>query len=164
MAALDFSPNKPNRHLVKTFRVSTEIAAPPARVWDVMSDVERWHEWTPSITSITRLDDGPFGVGSRALVQQPGLPQATWEVTAFEPERGFTWVSTAPGVRVSGHHFAEPTPGGSRATLSVELQGMLSSLLALVTGKITEQYIALEASGLKARSEDPSFRHQGMPT
>ena len=43
------------------FSTTIDIDAPPARVWQVMSDVERWHEWTPSITSIQRLDREVLG-------------------------------------------------------------------------------------------------------
>ena len=143
---------------MRTFTISTDIAAPAERVWQVMRDVDRWHEWTPSITGIRRLGGGPFAVGSRALVRQPKFPPALWRVTEIEPGRGFTWVSVAPGLRVVGRHQVEPIAGGSRATLTLELQGVLGGLFGRMTGRRTEQYIAFEAEGLKARSEDPSFR------
>jgi hypothetical protein len=36
---------------------------------------------------------------------------------------------------------------------------MFGGLFARMTKGITEQYIALEAKGLKARSENPAFHH-----
>ena len=56
----------------------------------------------------------------------------------------------------------EPTPSGSRATLSLDLQGLLGGLWGQVSKGITKRYIGYEAKGLKARSEDPQFRHTGM--
>ena len=144
---------------MKIFTVSVDIAALPARVWDVMSDVERWHEWTPSITRIRRLSGGPFAVGSRAVVRQPKFPPAVWKVTDLQPGREFTWVSTAPGLRVAGIHRVEPAGGGAHATLDVEIGGLFGGMWARLTGALTERYIAMEAAGLKARSEDPAFRH-----
>ena len=82
-----------------------------------------------------------------------------WTLTAIEPGRSFTWVSRAPGLRVVAHHSVEPTVSGSRATLSLELQGVFGGVFGRLTRGITERYLALEASGLKARSEDAGFRH-----
>ena len=66
-----------------TFSISTDINAPAERVYEVMADIERWHEWTPSVTSIKRLDSGRFSAGSRALIRQPKFPSALWTVTAM---------------------------------------------------------------------------------
>jgi len=144
---------------MRTFSTSIDIAAPAERVWAVMSDIARWHEWTPSVTSIKRLETGPFDVGSRAIVRQPRFPPALWRVVAIEPGR-FTWVSTAPGLRVIARHFVESVGATSRATLSLELQGVFGGLLGRLTKDITERYLAFEATGLKARSENPAFRHR----
>jgi uncharacterized membrane protein len=138
---------------MKRFSMSIDIAAPTERVAAVMIDVEKWHEWTASITSVKLLDDAPMAVGSRALVHQPKLPPAFWTVSVLEPARGFTWFSAGPGMRATGHHYAESTPTGSRATLTLEYDGVLAGLLAWLTKSVTEKYLAFEAEGLKARSE-----------
>jgi len=150
------------RHeIMRSFRIATDIAAPAERVWQVMSDTDRWHEWTPSVTSVKRLRDAPFAVGSRVVIRQPRFPPALWKLTAIEPGRSFMWVSTAPGLRVIAHHGVEPTVTGSRATLSLELQGIFGGLFGEMTKGITERYLAFEAAGLKARSENPDFRLGG---
>jgi uncharacterized membrane protein len=142
---------------MRTFSITIDIAAPAERVFQVMSDVERWHEWTRSVTSVKRIGDGPLAIGSRAIIRQPKFPPALWKVSAIEPGRSFTWISTAPGLRVIGHHRVEQAPGGSRATLSLELQGVFGSIFGRLTKDITERYLAFEANGLKARSEQTEW-------
>ena len=143
---------------MRKFAISVEISAPPARVWEVMRDVDRWHEWTPSITSVRRIKNAPLAIGSRAVVRQPKLPPAKWTVTKLEPGLGFTWAARGLGFRTFGDHWVEPIANGSRATLSVEQRGPLGGLLGRMTKRITEQYIAFEAAGLKARCENPAYR------
>ena len=58
------------------FSIDVDIDAPPDRVWAVMSDIERWHEWTPSVKSISRREQGPIRPGHRAWVRQPKFPPA----------------------------------------------------------------------------------------
>src|SRR5262245_33503431 len=134
------------------FSISVDIKTPVERVFEVMSDTDRWHEWTPSVNSIKRLDNGAFAVGSRAVIRQPKFPPALWTITAMTPGRSFTWENRAPGIRVIAHHFADPTATGSRATLSLRYEGMLARLLARLTRGITNRYLEMEASGLKARA------------
>ena len=135
------------------YSISVQIDAPPERVWPVMSDVERWHEWTPTIRSVRRTNAGPFQVGARARVYQPKLPPANWIVTALHEGRGFVWESRAPGVHVIARHTIEPVGTGSRATLSIQYSGTIGTLFGRLTAAINRRYIALEADGLKRRAE-----------
>ncbi len=138
---------------MRTFETTIEIAALPSRVWAVMSDIERWHEWTASITSVQRLDDGPLRIGSKARVKQPKLAGSVFEVTTWNPGRGFDWVTKSPGIQGLGRHVIEPTARGSRVTLSVTFSGPLTGFVALFFGGLTERYIEMEADGLKGRAE-----------
>ena len=52
--------------LDRHFSASIDIDAPPSRVWEVMADPERWHEWTPSITRIHLLGGRSLAIGTRA--------------------------------------------------------------------------------------------------
>ena len=135
------------------FHISVDIAASPERVWTVMSDAARWPEWTPTVTSIELLDPGPWKVGSRARIRQPKLPPAVWRMTEFNQGTGFTWITGGPFVRVTARHWIESLPAGSRATLSIRFSGLFGALAARLTRNLNETYLALEAQGLKARSE-----------
>ena len=131
-----------------------EIEAPTGVVWNVWRDVERWPEWTASVTRVEPLQNGPFAIGYRARVLQPKLPRAVWEVTEVEEGRRFVWIYTSPGVRLTASHRVEPTAKGTRAESFVEFSGPLGGLVGRLTRATTERYLTMEAEGLKARSED----------
>lgn len=141
---------------MKTFSIDIDIRASPERVWAVLRDVERWYEWTPSVTSVQRLDSGSFSVGSRVRVQQPKLPSTDWQVTELEEGKSFTWVARSPGVRVTARHRIVPGDRGSRVTLSTQFEGVLGALIARLTREMNERYLRFEANGLKDRSENHS--------
>ena len=134
------------------FSVTADIAAPPERVWAVIADVERWPEWTPTVTRLERLDRGPLAVGSRARIRQPKLLPAVWQVTEIVDGRTFTWVTRSPGVRVTATHGVEPIATGTRARLSLRFSGLFGPLVARLTRGLNQRYLALEANGLSERS------------
>ena len=142
-----------------TYGIAIDINAPADRVYEVMADIARWHEWTPSVTGIKRLDSGPLAVGSRALIRQPKFPPALWTVVAVQAGRSFTWTNRAPGIEVTAHHSVDTVGRISRATLSLRYDGLLGGLLARLTRGITNRYLQMEANGLKKRAENPYYRH-----
>ncbi|MCC9311071.1 SRPBCC family protein [Kitasatospora sp. RB6PN24] len=137
-------------------RERIEIGAEPAAVWAVLTDVQHWHTWTPSIELIRLQEqERPFGTGSRAWIKQPRLRGAHWQVTEYEPERSFTWETRAPGVRIEAGHHLQPTPTGTRVTLELRLSGPLAPLVRLRHGRLIRRYLAQEALGLKTQCETP---------
>jgi uncharacterized membrane protein len=135
-----------------------DITAPRDQVWAIVADVERWPEWTASVTSIDRLDAGPLQIGSQARVRQPGLPVVVWTVTAFDSGRYFEWQNTRLGLKTVGGHRVEGRPGDStRVTLSLGWSGYLAPLIRLSFGARSRRYIEMEAEGLKWRCEGNTF-------
>jgi len=135
----------------RAFTTSRHIDAPAATVWPVLVDVARWPEWTPTIESVERLDEGAFAVGSRARVRQPRLPAATWRVTELVDGRSFTWEATGPGLRTVGTHEVVPQATGSLVTLGIEQTGPMGAVAAIVWRRLTQRYIDQEAASLDER-------------
>lgn len=136
-----------------SFIVAVDIGAPPEKVFGVLCDVEHWPEWTPTMTSVQRLDSAPFGVGSRAQVRQPRLRPAVWEVTELEEGRSFTWITRAPGLLIKAGHGVERRGAGCRVELSFEMSGLLAPVASLLFGAMIGKYVTTESQKLKARCE-----------
>lgn len=133
-------------------RITT--TAGPDRVWTVVSDLDAWPQWLPTVDTLEREDpDQPHGVGAAYLVKQPRLPRARWKVTRWEPGTGFTWASSAPGVTTTGSHDVAPTPdGGTEIILTITWSGPLGSLARLLFGRLTRRYLDTEAMSLADRA------------
>jgi hypothetical protein len=121
-----------------------------------MRDIEHWSEWTPTVNSIRLLDPGPIAVGTRAIVRQPKLLPARWQVTEVEEGRSFVWTTLGPGIHVTARHTVEGADNNSRVTLSVEFSGPLGPLAARLTRRLNVRYLDIEARGLKKHAEAES--------
>lgn len=139
--------------LDKMHTTSILIDAPPATVWQILSDLEAWPEWTPTMLQVKRLDTGPVGVGSRARVLQPKLRPAAWQVTEWKPGERFTWISRSPGSTVTAEHMLAAEAGGCRLTLTLQFQGLVGTVVGALASGLAREYLGLEARGLKKRAE-----------
>lgn len=121
-------------------------AASPDRLWAVCSDVTNWHQHLDTFTSVESLSGGSTRVGSRFAVTQPGLPDATYEVTHWEPGEAFTWVARSPGVRTTAIHRVVSTTTGSRIELGIRWSGPLAGLVWLTLTRKAQRMIETEAT------------------
>ncbi len=139
---------------MKDFRIAVEIHAPPERVWPVLLDVAHWPEWTPTVTSVQRLDPGPLAVGSRTRLVQPKLEPVVWKVAELDDlAHIFTWAFRGIGIAVTARHQVEWFKNGSFATLSIKYSGLIGRIMARQLRELNWEYLTAEADGLKRRCE-----------
>jgi uncharacterized protein YndB with AHSA1/START domain len=135
------------------YEETIEVDADPQRVWEVLTDVEAWPEWTPSMTNVEVVSPRPLGPGSRVAIKQPRLSRAEMTVEEYVEGRSFAWSSEMKGLRTIADHRVEPTSAGSRVTLVLRQSGPLAGLVRLGYGRMIRRYVHLESTGLKQRAE-----------
>jgi uncharacterized protein YndB with AHSA1/START domain len=134
--------------------VEFEVEASVEDVWAVMKDVERWAEWSESITKVELENARVLGLGVSARVKQPRVPAMTWQVTEYVEGERFTWEATTTGSKsVAWHSVSELAPGRTKVVLGVEQTGALVPILKPILGRMTKRLVAMEAAGLKQRAE-----------
>ncbi len=140
---------------VKTFAHFVTIYAPRAQIWEVLSDLERWPQWTASVDKVQRMDNSVLGVGSRIQIKQPKLAAAQWTITGWKPGKSFTWESRSMGVRITARHRIVEEPSTCKLELRLQLDGWLSPVVSALAGRLMRRYMAMEAAGIKSASEAP---------
>ncbi len=139
-----------------------EIDAPASLVWEVFTDVERWPEWTASVTRLVAVDGPGLAVGKRFEIKQPKLPKLVWEVTDLAPGASWTWTQRSPGGTTSASHSLTPI-ATDRTLVRQELdqRGPVGAIVGRLMLRTTRRYLEMEARGLKTRSEQ--LRHSLGP-
>jgi uncharacterized membrane protein len=131
-----------------------EIEAPATVVWEVFSDVERWPEWTASVTDLVALDGPGIALGKRFEIKQPRMPKLVWEVTEVAPGVSWTWVQRSlGGLTLARHEVIPESDSRTRVRQQIDQRGPVGALVGLLMRRMTKRYLELEAAGLKARSE-----------
>lgn len=132
--------------------VTIDVDAPADRVWQAISDVEKWSEWTPTVTEVRLHGGGELALGSVATLRQPKQPAREWTVTELVEGRSFTWTSAGLGLRFSAEHIVTDQNGTS-VTLAFSMAGPLAPIAKLVAGKAIRWAVDTEAASLKKRCE-----------
>lgn len=116
---------------------TVDIAAPPARVWELVGDVTRMPEWSPELRRLRVVGRSPVRVGSTLLgLNRRGL--VAWPtsstVTRFDPGRAVAWRTRESGATWT--YELEAAEGGTRLTGRRDLPefSRLTSVLGPVIG------------------------------
>ncbi|MGA9335444.1 MAG: SRPBCC family protein [Rudaea sp.] len=138
-----------------TYRITENIAASAARVWEPLSNVLGWPQWLPTVTAITPLGVSKLEIGARFRVLQAKLRPAIWEVVSVREGESFVWQAGSPGLAMRASHVIEPSglENCCKLTLEFTFSGPLSPLAGLLAGRLTRRYIATEAASLRAIAE-----------
>lgn len=136
------------------FEKSIEIEAPQQRVWDVLTDLEAWPRRIETVDAVELLTPAPITTGSRVRLKQPKLPEGTWDITAWDAPSFFEWTQKETGTTsIAGHRVEALGEGRSRLTLTLDMRGLLVPVMAVFYRKLTNDYMNLEAEGMKRAAE-----------
>jgi len=123
--------------------VSLEIAAPPERVYGLVSDITRMGEWSPECVRCTwaRGATGPV-VGARFKARNKGGRGPAWfntpVVKTADPGREFAFNRSGPGIgSYTWRYVLEPTPTGTTVTESFDAERPLGKAMTWLTMKWT---------------------------
>lgn len=130
------------------------IEAPPDEVWAIITNVEQWPGWTPTVTSVIRLDEGPFRLGSTAKIKQPSQPMSEWTVTEFVSGERFVWETRRLGLKMRGSHEVKMEGKGTIHTNRLEAVGIIAKLLVPILRSTIPRVLSEENQRLKAKCEN----------
>lgn len=91
---------------MREIRTEIDISASPLRVWQVLTDFARYHEWNPFIY---RVEGEPFeGAKLRIHITTPAGVNREYSprVTRVVTERELRWLGKVPGLFSGEHVFA----------------------------------------------------------
>jgi hypothetical protein len=137
---------------MKHYEAETTIAAPPERIWSILTDAPAYSEWD---NAVIRLD-GRVAPGERLKITaetDPGRAHPI-KVTEFEPGERMTWTGGMPlGLFKGARTFTlTPADGATRFHMREEFTG---PMLPLIWKSMPDLGPSFErfARGLKAKAE-----------
>lgn len=138
-----------------------DIDAPAEVVWGVLTDLDRYREWNPFITSSA----GVPVVGGTLVnrMEPPGMRSMTFRptVTVVEHARTFEWLGRlgVPGLFDGRHRFELRATGtGTALTQSESFDGLLVRVLRRSLDSATRAGFDAMNSALKERAESSVVR------
>jgi hypothetical protein len=143
-------------------RTEIEIAAPPAEVWQVLSDFRRYPEWNPFIVGLK--GEGKTGA---SLAVTLSLPDSNSErqfqarLLKWEPERELRWLGHLwmKGL-FDGEHFLkleQRSPGQTRLVHGEDFSGVFVRFLMPKVTQAARGFVYMNQA-LKRRVEGSSKR------
>jgi uncharacterized protein YndB with AHSA1/START domain len=86
----------------RELRAETTIAAPPAKVWEALSDLSNMSDWSTELLTMVPLKPGGLKVGQQylGLNRRKAMIWPTRSVVAeLEPEKVLAWDTKSSGAR-----------------------------------------------------------------
>ena len=138
------------------FQEQTVIAASPAKIWSVLTDLSTYAEWNPWIPSAEGVLE-PGGIVWCDVVLGEKKQRFKHVVLTVEPETRLCWRDAgwnSAFVYGQRNRSLQPQPDGTVLfTQEILIDGLLSKIASLTHGPSLRTGLRLETAALKQRAE-----------
>jgi hypothetical protein len=133
---------------LKEIRTEIDINASPQRVWQVLTDFERYHDWNPFIRKI----EGKAVEGEKITIHitTPAGANRNYspKVTKVMQEQELRWLGKMPGL-LSGEHIFSIEPASDNAVRLVHRE-VFGGLLTSFFGSSLDNDVKMGFEGMNA--------------
>ena len=128
--------------------VVIDIAAPPERIWKLLTDASRFASWNSTIVELT----GKIAEGEKIKLRSKLAPERTFKLTVkdFQPHQRLSW-GDAMGTRI--YTLTANADGSTRFTMSEKIGGPVFPLFARMIPSFDESFNQF-AADLKLAAEE----------
>ena len=131
---------------MKELVVTQDSVATPARVWEVLTDLDNATARISAIKKVERLDGGSgFEVGTswretRTMFGKKATEDMT--VTEVDPGRSYKTEARSHGAHYLSTHSVDPIEGGSRISMKfgAEPTGTIAKIFSVTIGRLFDNF------------------------
>ncbi|MCW3010592.1 MAG: hypothetical protein JWO90_996 [Solirubrobacterales bacterium] len=114
-------------------RYEARSAADPATAWSLVSEPERWHEWSPHVRGAWGLGEPEVRRGARGAARLLWVVPVPAKVTAVSEGRSWTW---AVGPMELDHRVHPDGAGGSIVGVDIRAAPAVELVLRVTYGPV----------------------------
>lgn len=138
---------------MKAFSATATITASSDRIWEILTDADKFPEWEPGVIRI----EGTIALGEKITVYTKLSPDRAFPVTVseFVPGKKMVWSSSMPLGLFKGERTFTLTPVGEdkvEVVTKEEFSGPLLFLIGRTIPDLSESFQNF-AAGLKKQAE-----------
>ena len=144
-------------NLVTTLELKTEVVfdAPKEKVWEVLTDTDKYAEWNPFIISVQgEMVQG--GQITNVMVNEGKETTFTPIITVLDEYKSLEWLGSGLAGMFKGNHYfklLEYEEGKTKMIHGENFSGLLSGLIIQIIGKDTHANFELMNEAMKKRVE-----------
>lgn len=127
-----------------------EIAAPPERVWELLSNIERWPTWNSLVQK--SVLSGPLHPGSVFKWKSKGFA-VTSTLREVTQKRRIAWTGKAFGTRAVHTWEIEESNQGTILTTAESFAGWLPKLMPRAMQRTLDETLPVWLQAIKAEAE-----------
>ena len=139
---------------MKEFSATTNIAASPETIWQLLTDASSYPEWDPGMVRL----EGTVAPGQKITAYTKLSPDRAFPVTVtnFVPNQTMTWTGGMPLGLFKGERtfmLAPQADGTTQFTTREQFSGLLLPIIGRTIPDLSESFQNF-AQGLKKRAEN----------
>jgi len=141
------------------FSHTLETSASAEAIWSLWTTIEQWPVWDSELKA-ARLS-GPFRLGATGELTPKKGPTSTFEISALDPNRSYTFATQLPLCRLNVHRFLE-FDEIVRFTHEVSFEGRLAFAFSWLLGRRFQRVLPEVMRSLRQLAEQTTEVSKGL--